>query len=655
MPFALNPNEDLDKDKFNRLMQQCFGENFSTTSVKEVNETSYAPDNVNNLKSKEKITFAWPKKLRTDDPYTSANSIVSNHPEPTFGILVSVKRTTKASLTSSERLLKKFNFLDTNVDPKKSSDLKSFAEFHNGIYVKVLGKVEETYSFLGRVPDMSIVHKPLKNQPDLNTIYNKLRLTKGLTGVWNEIDAKTVAEKTYLDVKKLHEDKQKISTEEEEVLYSMIDEIAQVEDNNFKRNISLAPYDFLRFTEIDQRIFTDDGAAPIKPKIIRNRDKKTQGIDIIPKVEFINWAAESGEPFPMKTAVEKPAGAKSSLFDKLKKLFDERPIWMNVNLCNSIGVVAQNRKIHRYLPYFAIRITSGAFSDCYIRFGYNPLKNKISRIYQIVRVGGIKRLVMEDYKRKHNKDLSIFGYKVCLKLCVQLCDLNDEKIRTVIKCQVQKGTKFSEKGRIGWLTKNTVSVIRNRLKELIHEHSLHNRAVKDNVPSWRDELWHVGIKLTSKQNPHEIVGLKVPESYKRSRAKLRHLTKADRKLGIRPHKRKSRTESDLEAALESWQNDEDPINTGNTLVVSKVARLSKKKLNDHYETQKNSGKRSLLAKNLTRGQKLWKNSANSMLGVKSRSTRLNLEKLLDNAGESDTEHVIKTPIALSTHGNPRGP
>ncbi|CAH1118046.1 unnamed protein product [Phaedon cochleariae] len=64
----------------------------------------------------------------------------------------------------------------------------------------------------------------------------------------------------------------------------------------------------------------------------------------------------------------------------VKKLFDERPMWTNVAIQHKTGITNDKTKI--ILPFLAYFCTIGPWRSLWTKYGYNPLKDYNSRIYQ---------------------------------------------------------------------------------------------------------------------------------------------------------------------------------------------------------------------------------------------------------------------------------
>ncbi|CAG8684814.1 1819_t:CDS:2, partial [Cetraspora pellucida] len=65
---------------------------------------------------------------------------------------------------------------------------------------------------------------------------------------------------------------------------------------------------------------------------------------------------------------------------RIQKLFAERPIWTRLALMNNLPV-CDRRSIKMLLPMVAYLMLNGPWRDCWMRYGYDPRKNKEARLY----------------------------------------------------------------------------------------------------------------------------------------------------------------------------------------------------------------------------------------------------------------------------------
>ncbi|XP_050309800.1 general transcription factor 3C polypeptide 5 [Anthonomus grandis grandis] len=69
-------------------------------------------------------------------------------------------------------------------------------------------------------------------------------------------------------------------------------------------------------------------------------------------------------------------------YERVKKLFDERPIWSKVAIIHKLGITLESAK--HILPCLAYYCNQGPWRTAWIKFGYNPTTDFNSRIYQVL-------------------------------------------------------------------------------------------------------------------------------------------------------------------------------------------------------------------------------------------------------------------------------
>jgi len=72
-----------------------------------------------------------------------------------------------------------------------------------------------------------------------------------------------------------------------------------------------------------------------------------------------------------------------------KRIFDDRPIWTRLAIINSIPTQLRV-KIKKLLPTAAYFIPSGAWRECWVRYGYDPRQHPEAAIYQVLDVRNVK-------------------------------------------------------------------------------------------------------------------------------------------------------------------------------------------------------------------------------------------------------------------------
>ncbi|KAG9119523.1 tau 95 subunit of transcription factor TFIIIC [Ceratobasidium sp. 392] len=100
----------------------------------------------------------------------------------------------------------------------------------------------------------------------------------------------------------------------------------------------------------------------------------------------ISWETETVPTEPPKHILDAKAQAKPYLLDKLRELFEQRPVWSRIALTNQFPAL-EGREIQN----------DGAWRDTLLRLGYDPRKDSQARLYQRVY---FRNTANEDARRK---------------------------------------------------------------------------------------------------------------------------------------------------------------------------------------------------------------------------------------------------------------
>lgn len=111
-----------------------------------------------------------------------------------------------------------------------------------------------------------------------------------------------------------------------------------------------------------------------------------------PPVKLQRLAFSPTGPVPVRPTAALPehvSRAHAHLLSQLEQLFAQRPIWTKVAIEGRLGRTRSDA-LKLLLPSVAYFFTTGPWSRCYVRFGYDPRASPDSRIYQVmdVRVRG---------------------------------------------------------------------------------------------------------------------------------------------------------------------------------------------------------------------------------------------------------------------------
>ena len=71
--------------------------------------------------------------------------------------------------------------------------------------------------------------------------------------------------------------------------------------------------------------------------------------------------------------------------EQIQQLFALRPIWTRVAILNSLEAPEFRKHIKQLLPRVAYNMTRGPWRDCWVRYGFDPRKERdASAPYQMI-------------------------------------------------------------------------------------------------------------------------------------------------------------------------------------------------------------------------------------------------------------------------------
>ncbi|CAG8570638.1 8678_t:CDS:10 [Diversispora eburnea] len=143
-----------------------------------------------------------------------------------------------------------------------------------------------------------------------------------------------------------------------------------------------------------------DGQPPALKLINRSRRKKFLSISI---------------DIPPPEVVKHQNLASPESIARIQKLFSERPIWTRLALLNNLPV-SERRIVKMLLPLISYWMINGPWRDCWIRYGYDPRKDKDAR-FSVPRTSHIFD------GRTTQRDIAVF----------QMCDITDPLLKSLIE------------------------------------------------------------------------------------------------------------------------------------------------------------------------------------------------------------------------------
>ena len=173
--------------------------------------------------------------------------------------------------------------------------------------------------------------------------------------------------------------------------------------------------------------------------------KRNSGISLFERAPWVISYSDSG-PIPMASMLEEPLrGIHKDVLVILRKLLDERPIWVRTSITYALEQHIKRKDINgiltKLLPHVCYNYSKGPWRRCWIRYGYDPRQHQQSRLYQTVIM---KNVYWNQHEANSNviQKLPIFskdkphvfdGQTVSNNLATfQLCDITEPSCKLLI-------------------------------------------------------------------------------------------------------------------------------------------------------------------------------------------------------------------------------
>ena len=136
-------------------------------------------------------------------------------------------------------------------------------------------------------------------------------------------------------------------------------------------------YDFKQHPAIQKATTAGDpGAAAIARGTQRDRSEF-----LVVQVPFSQKEVPQAPPVDLPTTP-------SDLVERIKALFDERPVWTRLAVVNRLNINplkdVNSTDFRNALAKSAYMFTNGPWRSCYVRYGYDPRISSQDRMYQIL-------------------------------------------------------------------------------------------------------------------------------------------------------------------------------------------------------------------------------------------------------------------------------
>ena len=157
-------------------------------------------------------------------------------------------------------------------------------------------------------------------------------------------------------------------------------------------------------------------------------------------------------------------------------MFKERPVWTLNAIQNRLESAkveyGSSFSLKKTLSDFTYLFKNGPWKFTYVRFGYDPRKDKKSLFYQTFNLG-IKNsnfLNSDENGNNNNSKSNNVDLKQRLFHKVQVCDVEDFNIKEMLNYIEEKNNREYHKlfnKKYGWMEKKQYLFISKRLKTLI--------------------------------------------------------------------------------------------------------------------------------------------------------------------------------------------
>ncbi|KAL0533309.1 hypothetical protein IC582_030122 [Cucumis melo] len=193
-----------------------------------------------------------------------------------------------------------------------------------------------------------------------------------------------------------------------------------------------------------------------KSETVQNPCEVICEVDIEPTVIWEKYVPQGSDEWDFQVAVS--------------KLFEERPIWPKDSLVQrmlDMGLAFSHGVLRRLLSRIAYYFSSGPFQRFWIKKGYDPRKDRNSRIYQ--RIDFRVPVSLRSYCNSSASSKLCYGHAgICafqvfprkFQTSLQLFELQDEYIQEEIRKPSEEASCSYESG---WFSMRTLNCIRQRI------------------------------------------------------------------------------------------------------------------------------------------------------------------------------------------------
>jgi len=174
--------------------------------------------------------------------------------------------------------------------------------------------------------------------------------------------------------------------------------------------------------------------------------------------------AKSTVPADVREELSKREEAR---LEKLRALFDERPVWLEQALQDKLPSTFTEELLQRLLPFVAYQWVDGPWQSAYVRFGWDPRKNADeAKMLQVLLFRDPYFASMskkaQDFKDAPTSDCHFRQPPTRPQQTYQLVDIKDDFVSSlVVSAETVKPSALSK--ATGWLTEEVVFAVREAL------------------------------------------------------------------------------------------------------------------------------------------------------------------------------------------------
>ncbi len=185
-------------------------------------------------------------------------------------------------------------------------------------------------------------------------------------------------------------------------------------------------------------------------------------------VALLRFKDTSPAPVEPTELIKRRGEEETELLERVRRLFDDRPIWQRVSLEAALGSgEVPGWRLATVIRQVAYLFVDGPWRNCYIRFGYDPRTDPAARPLQTIdfrdpffKTPEGAALLTTD-RSAGPVDIHFRKPPVNKSQLYQLIDIDDSGIRACLAGAPKLTTPDSH---TGWLTEAELDLIRNQMK-----------------------------------------------------------------------------------------------------------------------------------------------------------------------------------------------